>query len=214
MLLRNRWLAPALILLVLIFGLAVYGRLPSAVPSHWNASGRSDATMPRAAAVLLLPAIALGVWALLSALPRIDPRRRGYRDFLPTYRLFVNLIVGGLVLIQVVVLGHALGWQVEPPRLIPAVLGLVFVGLGNELGRVRPNWFVGVRTPWTLSNDEVWRRTHRVGGRAFVVVGLIWIVAALLLPPAVAFIVIMAALLGVSLGLVFYSYQLYQRLQG
>lgn len=214
MLLRSRWLAPLLILLALAFGLAVYSRLPEEVPSHWNVSGRADDTIPRAAAVLLLPLVALGLWALLTVLPRLDPRRPGYRDFLPTYRLFVNLIVGELALLQIIVLGYALGWRIDPARLIPAAAGLVFVGLGNELGRVRPNWFIGVRTPWTLSNDEVWRRTHRIGGRFFVATGLVWIVAALFLPPPLAIAVMMVTLIGGSFAVIVYSYRLYQRLQG
>jgi uncharacterized membrane protein len=111
-----------------------------------------------------------------------------------------------MAVLYVATLGTALGWPIAVPQIIGAGVGLLFIVLGNELGRVKPNWFVGIRTPWTLSDPEVWRRTHRVGGRLFFAAGLLIVLASILLPANASAFVILAGALSVALLSVGYSY--------
>lgn len=208
---RNRWIAPLVVVAILLFGLAVYGRLPDQVPSHWGVDGQIDGTMGRLAAVLFVPALGAVLLALFYVLPRIDPLRQSYPSFAPTYWLFINLIMLFMALVQVGILGTALGWNVGVPRLIMVGTGLLLAGLGNELGRVKPNWFVGIRTPWTLADPEVWRRTHRVGSRVFVVIGLVLALAGLLLPLDLTFYVVIVGVLAMVLFSFGYSYFLWRQ---
>jgi uncharacterized membrane protein len=209
---RSAWFTPLAILATLGFGVAVLNRLPERVPIHWNAQGRVDGWTDPLVAVLSAPVFLAGFWLLMLVLPRIDPRRRNYPAFRETFMLFVNAVTLFLATIHVGVLGHALGWDVSVPRVIAIASGIMLAVMGNELGRVQPNWFVGIRTPWTLSDPEVWRRTHRVGGRVFVLAGLVIVVAAALLPEFGAFVVLIACALGAGLGLTAYSYLLSRRL--
>lgn len=208
---RNRWFALVCIGAMLVFGALVYGRLPDQVPVHWGIDGQPDRWGSRLEAVLLLPAISAGLWLLLLILPRIDPRRASYAAFEGTFYLFINAVVLFLSVMYVVTMGIALGWHIAVPQVIGACVGMLLMVLGNELGRVQPNWFVGIRTPWTLSDPEIWRRTHRVGGRVFFVAGLAILVAALLLPPAYSFALILLGALGGAGFSAVYSYVVWRQ---
>jgi uncharacterized membrane protein len=208
---RSRLFAPFGIAAMLIVGFAVYLRLPERLPSHWNINGQVDGTMSRLAAVVFLPALTTVIWLLLLALPRIDPLRRSYAAFDSTLRLFINVIVLFMAVLYFAMLAAGLGWQFEVPRLIMICVGLLFAVLGNEMGRLKPNWFVGIRTPWTLADPEVWRRTHRVGGRVFFVAGLAIAAAGLLLPINLSGYVVLAVALGIALFSFGYSYLVWRQ---
>ena len=208
---RNRWIAPGIILAMLAFSAAVYSRLPAQVPSHWGINGQIDGTMSRLVGALFSPAIGILMWLLLLVLPRIDPRRDAYAAFSGTLQLFINTLVLFFALIHVGMLGIALGWRIDMPRLIIVGVGPLFAVLGNELGRVQPNWFVGIRTPWTLADPEVWRRTHRVGGRLFFALGLLFAVAGLLLPLAANMVLVMGGVLAIVVFSFGYSYLLWRQ---
>jgi uncharacterized membrane protein len=211
---RSKWMAPIGIVAMLIFGAVVYSRLPDQVPTHWNIYGQVDAMMDRLQAVLLLPALTAGLWLLMLGLPRIDPLRASYAAFAGTYQLFVNALVLFMAALYVVSLGAALGWNINVPQMIGIGVGLLFMLLGNEMGRLKPNWFAGIRTPWTLSDPEIWRRTHRFGGRVFFAAGLLIAVANLLLPAATSGFVILTGALGAAILSVGYSYLLWRQRTG
>jgi uncharacterized membrane protein len=211
---RSKWLAPACIVAQLIFGAAVYSRLPEQVPIHWNIDGQADGTAGRLAGVLLTPAISAGMWLLLLLLPRVDPRRAAYASFAGTYQLIINALMLFFTLVHAAVLGVALGWPLSVPQLLGAGTGLLFMVLGNEMGRLKPNWFAGIRTPWTLSDPENWRRTHRFGGKVFFVAGLLIAVTSLLLPPTASTFVIIAGALGAAVLSIGYSYVFWRQHSG
>ncbi len=202
---RKIWLAPLIAAAQLVWGLLVYSRLPELVPTHWNITGQVDGYQSRLLAVLLCPALTVGLWLLLLGVAYIDPRRELYSRFRPTQLLIINLLALFLLFLQIITLGSALGWAISVPRLVLLAVGILFASLGNELGRLRPNWFFGIRTPWTLADDEVWRRTHRFGARLFVVAGIVMALSALL-PLEVGGIVTLLAVGGAALGAVAYSY--------
>jgi uncharacterized membrane protein len=176
---RNRWLGFVVVLLVLTAGWWAYPHLPPRVPTHWNFRGEVDGYSSRFAATFVLPLVMLGLAALFQVLPKIDPRRKNYAKFSDTYWLIVNVILIFFGLVQALVLANGLGAPVSMGRILPIGIGFLMMLIGNVLGRLRPNWFIGIRTPWTLSSDEVWRKTHRLGGRLFVAGGILLMLSAL-----------------------------------
>ena len=175
----RKWYPAIVALAVVIFTAAVYGRIPEHVPVHWGLDGDVDRYGSRAEGALLMPFLMLGTWALMKVLPTIDPRRENYTKFAGTYELFVNAVLTTLALMHVALVGAALGWPISIARVVPALVGTLFVILGNALPRARPNWWFGIRTPWTLTNERVWTRTHRVAGYLLAASGAVLVLVAL-----------------------------------
>ncbi|MFN8373296.1 MAG: DUF1648 domain-containing protein [Anaerolineae bacterium] len=209
---NSKWFAPVVIVAMLIFSAAVYNALPAQVPIHWNASGVADRYGDRLFGVLAMPVIALVCAVLIPTMRRLDPLRASYTSFEGTYRFLINLLVVFLGFVHVMSLGIALGWSINMSQVIGVALGLMFALLGNVLGRVRPNWFMGIRTPWTMSDPEVWRLTHRVGGRMMVVMGLVVMVVSLVLTGELAVIAMMITIFGTTGAILVYSYIAWRRL--
>ena len=201
----RRLVAPMLILASAAFSLVVWSRLPERMPVHWGIHGEVNGYGSRAQGAFLLPIIMLGLWLLLRFLPRIDPRRANYAKFADTYELLVDSLVTLFAVMHVALIGAALGWPVSMERVAPALIGLQFIVLGNALPRARPNWWFGIRTPWTLSNDRVWTRTHRVGGYLLTGAGVVLLVAAAF-PGAWTFALGVVAAIAAGFGSLVYSY--------
>ncbi|CAN5656915.1 SdpI family protein [soil metagenome] len=206
----KRWVGLVVVLAMMVFTLAVYGALPDRIPTHWNVRGEVDGWSGRTWGAFLMPMMAAAVWLLLPLLRRIDPRRSNYERFDATFWILVNAIVLFMAAMHVLTLGAALGWPIDMTKAVLAMVGLMFVVLGNFLPRVKSNWWMGIRTPWTLESEHVWRETHRLAGYTFVAAGLI-VMAATLLPTALAFPVAMAGMVVGSMVPVAYSYVVYRR---
>jgi uncharacterized membrane protein len=157
-----------------------YPRLPPRVATHWSLSGQPNGYSSKLLAVVMVPVLILAVRALASLLPRIDPKGENYQKFAGTYWLILNGVMLFMGLAHVAVLAYGLGAPVRMDRVVSAGVGVLLMVVGNYLTRVQPNWFVGIRTPWTLSSESVWRRTHRVGGRLMAGGGALMVVAAFL----------------------------------
>lgn len=207
---NRRWLGPLLIVLSAAALLLVYNRLPEQVPTHWSLSGEVDDWGPRFPFAFFGPLIAAALWILLPLLRKIDPRRKNYDRFDETFWLLLNAITIGMLYLHGVSMVQALGYAVDMPRSLFFGLGGLFAMLGNYLPRLRSNWWMGIRTPWTLDSDEVWRRTHRLGGRLFLIAGLLCLAIALL-PIRVAPWLCMGAIAIGSLTPVAYSYVIWRR---
>ncbi|HEU0077101.1 MAG TPA: SdpI family protein [Longimicrobiaceae bacterium] len=190
----RRPFAPLLLAAMWAFAGVVFRRLPPEIPTHWNLAGEGDGGGPRFPAASRAPAVATGVWLLMRFQASIDPRRADVERSTPTRRLLAEILVGFMAVLEVLTLGIALGWPLDMGEAMWPLLGLLFVALGNYLPRVRPNWFLGVRTPWTLASDAVWRDTHRLAGWAFVAAGVLT-AGAMFLPVRARPLVGMAALL-------------------
>jgi uncharacterized membrane protein len=199
----------ALELLVAVWGLAQVG-LDARVPMHWDAAGRPNGFGPAWLAFLLMPAITLGLVGLFAVIPRVEPRRanllRSSSAYVTVALAMLVLMLGIHVMIVLAGVGHAV-----PVGLIVGVgVGLLFIVLGNVMTTVRSNFMFGVRTPWTLSSDVAWDRTHRLVGRLWVVGGAAVVLASLLGSPELLVGLILLFVFG-SLGVAFvYSYQVWK----
>ncbi len=209
---RSRWFGLVIAALALALSVWAYARLPESIATQWDAQGVPNGYSPRLWVVAMLPLVILVVTGLFNVTPVIDPRRENYPKFWDTYWLIANAILAFVGVAHVLVIAHGMGYTVPVERLLPLGLGLLLAFLGNYLTRVQPNWFVGVRTPWTLSSDTVWRKTHRTAAWLLVVGGLV--IAAAAFTPGMTFVPIMVAtVVVVTLVPVVQSYVLWKREQ-
>ena len=206
----RRWLPAALIAGAVLFSLAVYSRLPEEVPVHWGLSGAPDRFASRLEGAFLIPAMMIALFAIMQWYPSRDPRAANIAKFRGAYDTVVTATIALLSGLHVLSLGNALGWRIDIPKIGMVALGLMFILLGNLMPLARSNFIFGIRTPWTLSSDTVWMRSHRVGGYAMVVAGIITIVAGFVAQP-VGYIVALASLLIAGIVPIGYSYILWSR---
>jgi uncharacterized membrane protein len=188
-------------------------RVPERIPVHWGIDGSADRYGGRVEGVLLLPLIAAGLYLLLRFLPRFDPRRANYALGDGVYDLIRFAMLVLLAVLYAVTIFIAMGYALDMTRIVSLLVGGLFVVIGSVLGKLRPTWFVGIRTPWTLSSARSWGKTHRLGGWVFLIAGLLMALSGLLRQPILLFVVIGALCLAL-LGLVVYSYLLWREDQG
>jgi uncharacterized membrane protein len=195
----------ALIAMMFAAALIMWPTAPSDIPVHWNASGEVDRYGGKFEGLLLLPLMALGIYLLMRYLPNIDPGRINYARFGGAY----TAIRAGVLLLMAGIYGMVIAWVLKAPidmsRAVPLAVGALFVLFGSVLGQVQPNWFVGIRTPWTLSSTESWARTHRLGGWLFIALGVLFAVTGLFKLGSFGFVVIGASIAVVAV-LMAYSY--------
>lgn len=185
--------------------LVMYTGLPEHVPVHWNIRGEVDGYGSRFAVLFLSPLMMIGVWALLRFLPRIDPLRANYARFAGTYEVIIDSVMAMMLVIHLAILFGAGGAPDSVSLVVRAAIGAMFIVMGNVMPRTRQNWFVGVRTPWTLASARVWERTHRLAGYLFVALGVI-VILTIPLPPHLGIPVLAAGVAIVGFGSVIYSY--------
>jgi uncharacterized membrane protein len=212
----TRWFYVAVALTLVAFGVSgyvyvfEYDRLPEQVPTHWNVHGEPDAFSPKEKILptfFLMPGVMVALLVLTPLLAWLSPVKFKVEAFRDTYGYVMMLVVALMGYLHVVILLASLGHQQYLNRLLFSGIFLFFALMGNVLGKVRRNFWMGVRTPWTLASDTVWIQTHRLAAWLFVVVGLLGFVAVLLgVPLVVCFVgVIVAALVPVLYSLVLYK---------
>jgi uncharacterized membrane protein len=196
-----------MVVAVLAASEAFYPQLPSRVPMHWNARGEVNGWGSRTTFVLMMPAIMASIMLIFAALPWLSPKNFGVERFEPTYHYMMVATVGLMGYTQIVMLWRALGHAIDVGKAITGGVCLLIALLGNVMGKVRRNFFVGIRTPWTLADERVWNATHRFSAKLWTVGGLVALVLCLLLKtPLVPIAVISSlALISILYSLVFYK---------
>src|SRR5262245_15842891 len=160
--------------------LASWSGAPERIPVHWNFAGHVDRYGGRFEGLFGFPLAALALYLVLLLLPRLDPGRANYARFAGAYNVLRTGILVLFAGFQVLVLLAVHGKPLEFGATLPVLAGAMFILLGNLLGKIRPNWFMGIRTPWTLSSKQSWTKTHRLGGWLFVAAGLVCVASGLL----------------------------------
>lgn len=152
-----------------------WGQLPAdaQVPIHWGIDGRADGFASKEIALAMLPIAALVLTGILAIAPSIEPRRTNFERSMKLYSVVWIGVIALFVGIHVAMIAIALGNDIAMDRLILVGIGVMFVGIGNYLPKTRSTFLMGIRTPWTLTSERSWTRTHRVGGYGFVALGLV-----------------------------------------
>lgn len=207
---KTDYAALGLVVAALGASAALYGQLPEQVAIHFNADGQPDNTMARPLAAVLLPAFALGTYGLLKLVPRIDPLGENVDSFRDVYEVFVVVVVALLAYVHGLVLAWNLGYAFDVAQVIAPALAAVFYVSGVLMARAERNWFIGIRTPWTLSSDEVWRQTHDRAAPLFKALGVVALLG-LVVPQYLLYVVVAPAVL-VAVYTTVYSYRCYHRL--
>ncbi len=198
-----RFVALGFVILSFLTAAYIYPQMPERMASHWNIEGEVDGYCSREFGVFFMPAISLAVLGLFIALPGMDPLKRNYAHFMSEYNTMVALILSFLYYIYVLTLVFNLGISFELTRMLSPAFGMLFYYMGIVIRKAKQNWFVGIRTPWTLSSELVWDRTHGFCGDMFKAAGIVAFLGILLREMLLASVGILIA--SVIFGFV-YSY--------
>ncbi len=204
-----------IILLMLVIGTAagllLWNRLPDRMASHWDINNQVNGYMPKVWGIFLMPLIVLGMSVLFLVIPSIDPLKANIAKFRETFNLFIVLIVAFMLYIHALTLAWSLGYTnfKMSTSMLPA-MGLLFIFIGFMLRKAKRNFFIGIRTPWTLSSDTVWDKTHKLGAVLFMASGVLALVGGIF-GGMMAFWFLFVPLIGSTIFLLTYSYFLYQQ---
>jgi LPXTG-motif cell wall-anchored protein len=194
-----------------IAGLAFWNQFPDPMASHWNVNDQVDGYMPKFWGVFMMPLINLGLFLVFLVIPLIDPLKANIAKFRGVFNVFIAFIIGYMTYVHALTLLWNLGYTGFGigNAMLPAI-GLLFIVVGFLIRKSKRNWFIGIRTPWTLSSDRVWDETHRIGGILFMISGVVAVVGGFF-GGMVAFWSLLIPVLVSVLFLVIYSFLLYQR---
>lgn len=208
--LKKEW--PLLLLVAVPFAYLglIWNDLPEQVPLHWNLQGEVDRWGSRSELWLIPVVTTVLIYIIFLLVPHIDPKKR-IAEMGSKYTQLKFLMVAAMAALAVVILHMTESGGSASATPVLVVVGLLMAVLGNYMKTIKPNYFIGIRTPWTLESPEVWSRTHRLGGMLFFLGGLLMIAVALLLDSAAAFHATIIMAVTVSLVTILYSYLIYRR---
>jgi len=180
--------------------------------THWNAAGEADGYGSNFMGLYLLPVITIVMTAFLLFVPKIDPLKANIESFRSEYNLFVLFFAGFMVYVHSLTLAWNIGLHFSMNTLLIPAFGLFFILTGRMIRKAKRNFFIGIRTPWTLANDEVWGKTHQLGGKLFIVSGLLT-AASIIYPPAAIWVLLTTGI-GAAIVSTIYSYVVFREVEG
>lgn len=201
----------AVVVLSLLAGLWLYPQMPEAMASHWNAKDQVDGYMPRFWGVFLMPLVTLLVLGLFIIIPKIDPLKKNIEKFRGYFDGFILLVTAFLIFLYKLSILWNLGYRFRMGQLMAPALAVLFYYCGILIQHAKRNWFIGIRTPWTLSNDRVWDSTHQLGAKLFKLSALIALLGAFF--PDYALWLILAPVLLATAIVTLHSYLEYRKLK-
>jgi uncharacterized membrane protein len=199
-----------LIAVTIIAGIALWNQLPDQMASHWNANDQVDGTISKFWGVFMMPLVTLGMMVLFLVIPGIDPLKANIAQFRETFNVFIVLIITFMLYVHGLTLAWSLGYtDFKMSSAMLPFMGVLFIAIGSLLRKAKRNFFIGIRTPWTLSSDTVWNKTHQLGATLFMASGALAIIGGFF-GGIIAFWFLFVPLMGSALFLVVYSYVLYR----
>ncbi len=202
---------PLLILgAAVVMAIATYDNLPDLVATHWNFAGQVDGWGPRGFQAFFIPGLLGFIYLLFLLMPAIDPRKENYRKMAKFYNIFKNLLLGALFIVYAATTLFNLGYDLNIGQIISLTIGIMIVAIGFLIRKIRDNWFIGIRTPWTLSSHYVWKKTHNFSSWLFMAFGLIIIISPYLKPWLGIGLFVIGAL-SLFLGTFIYSYIIFSQ---
>lgn len=163
----------AVVLLSFVLAFYFYSLVPDQMASHWSSKGEVNGYMSKFWGLFLLPFILLGLYFIFIIIPKIDPLRENIEKFRKQYNILIFLILLFLFYVYLLTLFWNIGMIFNMNLVLSPAIGIFFYCIGSLIENIKMNWFIGIRTPWTLSSENVWRKTHKLGGRLFKISGII-----------------------------------------
>jgi len=209
---KNTYSIISISLIILLFAIATYFQITlpdQPIPTHWDSKGEVNDYSSKAFGLFLIPVFSLGLYLLFLLLPKIDPLKENIKKFQEIYQSFIMVMIFFFLYIYLLTLSWTIGYAFDfNTAFIPAI-GLLFIYLGFILPKIKRNWFIGIRTPWTLQNNQVWDKTHELGGRLFKVSGIIMLIG-VIVPDYLVWLIFIPLILSV-IWLLIYSYLEYKK---
>jgi uncharacterized membrane protein len=205
-------LALAIVVLQILIAICAFPFLPARVPIHWGVSGQANGYGSKWVNTLMFPLVSIGIYLLLRFVTSIGPRLGGRNNSAANAQLRTPLLVGILLfflVVQLCVTAISLGIRIDITFVLNLAISILFIVIGNFMGKLRRNFWMGIRTPWTITSDVAWERTHRLGGWLFVAVGLLGIPCSFV--PVLRFWFIIPMIILVCVFLTIYSYICYRQ---
>jgi len=194
-----------LILAIFAIGLYFWPQLPERVPSHWNIYGQIDGWSSKNLAVFFFPALIAGLYLLLSFLPLMDPLKANIELFSHLYFWFKVVFVLFMASLYILTIYAGLGHQVDVGRYVILGIAVLFFFIGLMMPKIKKNYTIGIRLPWTLHSEAVWDRTHQFGGKLFIALAILMAIISFF-PGPWAFGILIGAIILLLVVLVWYSY--------
>jgi len=198
-----------LVLASFMVSLYFYPLMPEKIAIHWNLQGQVDGYASKFPGLFILPSLLVGIVLLFITIPKVDPLKENIERFRKYYDGFIILFSAFMVFIHLYVISWNIGIRISPNIVLPLGFGILFFYCGILCENAKRNWFIGIRTPWTLSSERVWEKTHKVGGRLFKACGIISI-AGLLFPSHATYFILIPIIFAAAFLIVF-SYLEYQK---
>ncbi len=202
-------LAAGIVLLSFITALYFQPQLPERVAIHWNIDGKADGWSDSGFASYFLPVLMLGMLVLFHVLPYLDPLKKNYAAFSGEYEGMIAVLIGFMYYVYALSLADNLGWQFNMVQLLSPAFAALFYYMGVVIGKAKQNWFVGIKTPWTLSSKKVWDKTHALGGKLFRAAGAVALIG--IIYPAWGLMAAVAMMIAAAAITFVYSYLEYKK---
>lgn len=203
------------ILIIIIFSFIIaiylYPQMPDRMASHWNANGEVDSYMPKFWALFLMPMLSAVMFLMFLLIPKLDPLKKNIEKFRKYFDGFVVIMVLFLFYIYILTLAWNSDYRFRMAQMIIPALAILFYYAGILIQHAKRNWFIGIRTPWTLSSESVWDKTHRLGGILFKIIALI--ILASMLSPRYMLYLFLIPLFAVIIYIFVYSYLEYKKVK-
>jgi uncharacterized membrane protein len=199
------------ILISFAIGIYLYPQMPDRFPSHWNAAGQVDGYLPKFWGLFLLPLMEAGLFLLFLVIPRIDPLKHNIQKFRRYFDGFIFLLMAFFLYIYLLTILWAFGFTFQFVLAMVPAFSVLFYYAGVLTENSKQNWFIGIRTPWTLSSEKVWDKTHKLGGKLFKAAAIIGLAGLLFQDYAIWFVILPVVF--VAAYTIVYSYVEFQREQ-
>lgn len=206
---RKIWLV---FIITLLIGIFIFSKLPTCIPIHFDISGEADNYGSRWT-IFLAPGINFAIILLAESLRKIDPKSGTYKKFEPYYYK-IHFIIALLMLgVQLLIISYTFGYEVNVSRIMPLIMGLMFIFLGNMMPKIKPNYFVGIKTSWTLASEKIWYLTHRLTGKVWAIGGILTIFTVFLPNKVIiwTFMIILTVLVLIPVFASLYFYHKYEK---
>ena len=198
-----------IILVAFAIGFYIYPQMPDLIASHWNINGEVDGYMPKFWGIFLMPFISLGLFALFVAIPRIDPLKANVKKFRKYFDIFIIVMLMFLLYIYLLTIFWTFGFRFDMILFLTPAFSILFYYCGILTEHSERNWFIGIRTPWTMSSDLVWKKTHKLGGKLFKAVAIITLIGVIV--PQYAIFLLLVPIIAAVAYTFYYSYSEYQK---
>jgi uncharacterized membrane protein len=197
----------------LILTVIIYPNLPDIIPQHFGPNGEVDRYGPKYM-VFIMAIMPIAIYFFMDITRSIDPKKKSYQKHEKAYAAIKLVTAILFIIMNWTMILISLGYNLRMNVIISICIGIMFIVIGNYMTQLRDNFFMGIKNPWTLSDSTVWKKTHRVGGYTFMLLGVVCVLSGLMsiYRPEITFIVFMSITITWTIGINLYSYIIYRKL--